>query len=99
MAWKLHPNRQVRAAVYQQLRHRQPSIVKLRDRMEDRRLAADAGFIRRRPRVHLRAAFHKQFCRFQVAELRGHVQQCRSLEKQTPAAGAAAVEFREPPPH
>jgi hypothetical protein len=40
-----HTNRQVRPPIYEQLRDWQAMVAKLRNRMENRRLSADAGLV------------------------------------------------------
>ena len=92
---KFHTNREVRSALQQQLRDRQPSIAELRHRVEDRRLPSDAGFIHGRARIDLRPAIQKQRGGFKIAVLRGHVQQRRAPEDEAARARTAAVEFGE----
>ena len=99
MSREFHTHREVGATLHQQLRHRQPSIAELCDRVEDGRLPADAGIIHRGARVDVCAAIEQQPCGFDIAELCGHVQQGRSLKQEAAGARAAAVQFRKPPVH
>jgi hypothetical protein len=99
MTRKLHSNRQIRSALQQQLRHRQPPIPELRYRVENRRLTPDAGFIYGRARIDVCPAIQKKFGRFEIAVFSGHVQQPRSPEREHTCARSAEVEFRESPIH
>ena len=73
VARELYASRDVCAAIQQELRHRQASIVELRHRMENCRLPADAGIIDRRASIDVRPAVEEQGDRCDAAKFRGHV--------------------------
>ena len=94
---EFHTHPEVGATLHQESRHRQPSIAELCDRMEDGSLPADAGGVHGGARVDVCAAIEQQPCGFSNTELRGHMQQGRSLKQEAAGAGAAAIQFRKPP--
>src|SRR5688572_32212713 len=65
--------------------------------MEDGSLPADAGSVHGGARVDVCAAIEQQPCGFSNTELRGHMQQGRSLKQEAAGARAAAIQFRKPP--
>ena len=79
------------------MRHRQPQIPELCDRVKNGRLTADTGHVDGGARVDIGATIEQQSCGFNAAELCGHVQQRRSLKQEAAAPRAAAVQFGKSP--
>jgi hypothetical protein len=67
--------------------------------MKYRCLPADAGVIDRRARIYVCSTIQKQICRFHIAVLRRHMQQCCSSQGQTAFGGVSESEFGKPPMH
>ena len=67
--------------------------------MKYRCLPADADVIYRRARIYVCSTIQKQICRFHIAVLRCHMQQCCSSQGQTAFGGVSESEFGKPPMH
>src|ERR1700751_393925 len=99
VARKIYSHREVGSAIQQQPSHRKSPVVELTDSMKYRCLPADAGVIYRRARIYVCSTIQKQLCRFHIAVLRCHMQQCCSSQGQTALGGVSETEFGKPPMH
>lgn len=99
MSREFHAQSKVGAALHQELRHREPSIAKLCDGVENGSLPANASLVWRGAGIEVCSSIQQEPCRFDIAELCGYVQQRRSLKEHPARARAAAVQFRKSPVH
>lgn len=99
MAGECDEEREVGAAVEQELGDWIAPVMELGDRVEDGSLATDAGFVESSAGVDVRAAIEEETRGVDVAVFGGDVKQGGAAKRQSAVGRGTKVEFLEAPMH